>query len=424
MQLLKVRVHTSRGISGHYKNHFESRHQDRLSSIKAMDQEPIGVQGSKRIVVIGGGIIGSSIAYYLSERGAKVTVLERECLAAAASGRAGGFLALDWNESTPLRHMSHLSYRLHQELSLKFGPEHIGYRPVHTYQVSGVETSAVKSPLKLRHRAERGPEGALPPWVDGDMRFVEVIGSTSSTAQVHPRLLTEALMGCAVSRGSSMLIGTACGLLQSADKRIMGVLVEDQDPVHADAVVIAMGPWTSQVSSWIPGLQVGNNIGQKYHSVVLRPQQLVSEHCLFTSFKYASGRIVQPELYPRPDGSVYVCGEPQSLPVPSSPQEVRLDPSLSQNLRSAAASMSSVLAAADVEAEQSCYLPLSPVSDGLPMVGQVEEIPGLYVASGHSCWGILHGPATGLMMSELLLDGEVKCLPAECSAALCPSRTL
>jgi glycine/D-amino acid oxidase-like deaminating enzyme len=78
-----------------------------------------------------------------------------------------------------------------------------------------------------------------------------------------------------------------------------GVEVEDQDPLLADAVIVAMGPWTSQVSQWIPGLQLGSTTGQKYHSVILRPQQQVSEHCLFTSFKYASGGSIFNTFLPR-----------------------------------------------------------------------------------------------------------------------------
>lgn len=55
-----------------------------------------------RVVICGGGIIGAATAYYLSQQGVGATVVEREALAAAASGKAGGFLALDWNDSSPV----------------------------------------------------------------------------------------------------------------------------------------------------------------------------------------------------------------------------------------------------------------------------------------------------------------------------------
>jgi hypothetical protein len=48
---------------------------------------------SKNVVILGGGIIGCSIAYFLSKRGVSSTIVERTSIAAAASGKAGGFLA-------------------------------------------------------------------------------------------------------------------------------------------------------------------------------------------------------------------------------------------------------------------------------------------------------------------------------------------
>jgi glycine/D-amino acid oxidase-like deaminating enzyme len=59
-----------------------------------------------------------------------------------------------------------------------------------------------------------------------------------------------------------------------------------------------------------------------------------------------------------------------------------------------------------VEAQQACYLPLSP--DGVPVIGQVPGVRGAYVATGHSCWGILNAPATGLAVAELLATGEAR----------------
>ena len=55
-----------------------------------------------RVVICGGGVIGACTAYFLTRRGIDVIVVERTEVAAAASGKAGGFLALDWCAGTPL----------------------------------------------------------------------------------------------------------------------------------------------------------------------------------------------------------------------------------------------------------------------------------------------------------------------------------
>lgn len=52
------------------------------------------------------------------------------------TGKAGGFLALDWSDGSRLRGLARTSYRLHEELASKFGADKIGYRTVHTLAVS------------------------------------------------------------------------------------------------------------------------------------------------------------------------------------------------------------------------------------------------------------------------------------------------
>jgi glycine/D-amino acid oxidase-like deaminating enzyme len=69
-----------------------------------------------RVVICGGGVIGACAAYFLSRRGIDVTVVERTEVAAAASGKAGGFLALDWCVGTPLDALARRSFLLHAEL--------------------------------------------------------------------------------------------------------------------------------------------------------------------------------------------------------------------------------------------------------------------------------------------------------------------
>ena len=62
------------------------------------------------------------------------------------------------------------------------------------------------------------------------------------------------------------------------------------------------------------------------------------------------------------------------------------------------------LGGADVLAEQACYRPV--VEDGLPLIGAVAGVAGAYVATGHSVWGMLNGPATGEAIAALIADGE------------------
>src|SRR5829696_8118184 len=69
------------------------------------------------VVICGGGVIGACTAYFLARRGVDVTVVERTGIACAASGKAGGFLALDWCAGSPLDALARRSFALHAELA-------------------------------------------------------------------------------------------------------------------------------------------------------------------------------------------------------------------------------------------------------------------------------------------------------------------
>ena len=55
-----------------------------------------------------------------------------------------------------------------------------------------------------------------------------------------------------------------------------------------------------------------------------------------------------------------------------------------------------------IMARQACYRPVT--QDGLPLIGEIPGVPGAYVATGHSVWGILNAPATAEALSELIYD--------------------
>ena len=84
------------------------------------------------VLICGGGVIGASIAFFLSCRGVKATVIERSGLACAASGKSGGFLARDWCDGSPLAPLARRSFALHRELAERIVDDWC-YRRLDTY---------------------------------------------------------------------------------------------------------------------------------------------------------------------------------------------------------------------------------------------------------------------------------------------------
>jgi glycine/D-amino acid oxidase-like deaminating enzyme len=341
-----------------------------------------------RVVICGGGAIGASIAYFLSLRRVEAVIVERCAVACAASGRSGGFLALDWCDGTPLEALARRSFALHAELAATL-PADWGYRRLDTLSVVAGD----------RAQAWPRPAGA-PEWLGAGARVRGALGDRDSTAQVDPAAFTRALADAAVAGGGRCVHGAVTGLLRSADgASLVGVRVED-DEVAADAVVIAMGPWSVLASFWLPLPAV---YALKGHSLLFRPQVPLSPHALFVEYATEDGDGHTPELFPRADGTAYVCGLSCQSPLPLDPGAVRPDPGACDELRRITARLVPELAAAPLLAAQACHRPV--IEDNLPLMGRIQGLANAYVATGHGVWGILNAPASGEAMAELILDG-------------------
>ena len=144
--------------------------------------------------------------------------------------------------------------------------------------------------------------------------------------------------------------------------------------------------------------------GLKGHSVVYDTGDTVPPVALFLEVGEADGGAVSPEVFPRPNGTTYVCAISSESPLPVDPAEVVPDPGAIDRLTAVAAGISPVLDPAKVIAAQACFRPVT--TDGLPLIGAIAGIAGAYVATGHSVWGMLNAPATGEAMAELILDGR------------------
>src|SRR4051794_14398421 len=152
-----------------------------------------------RVVICGAGVIGASIAYFLSRRGADVTVVERTGVACAASGKSGGFLALDWCDGGPLEGLARRSFALHARLHEELGGGW-GYRRLETY--GGF---AAAGPHRASARHALG-------WLSPGVTVTQRLGSTETTAQVHPAAFTAAMMRAAEAHGARLIHGTVTGL--------------------------------------------------------------------------------------------------------------------------------------------------------------------------------------------------------------------
>mgnify|MGYP002005686249 CR=1 FL=1 len=216
---------------------------------------------SKKIVIIGGGVTGVTTSYFLAKRGVACTLVDPVGIAPAASGKAGGFLALDWNDGTPVGTLARKSFALHEELARVLGESTVDYRRLTCQAVT------------CAGGAQKQVEGVQ--WADLGVLGSRPLGDESTIAQVHPKKLCDVLWAEAVRlAGSTLVRGSAEAVETDEQSGAVRAVRVGGERVAADCVVLAMGPWSP---SWF-GLPQA--YGTKYHSLLMRPRRTLSQ-CVF-----------------------------------------------------------------------------------------------------------------------------------------------
>jgi glycine/D-amino acid oxidase-like deaminating enzyme len=349
---------------------------------------PSSREKTMRVVICGGGVIGACTAWFLSLRGIEVVVVERTGVANAASGKAGGFLACDWCAGTPLDALARRSFALHAGLAGEIAGDW-GHRPMNAY-------SGFVVPARDRRRDTPSALG----WLSPGVVIAGQIGTADTTAIVHPRKFTTGMMRAAQSRGAELRHGQVTGVVRNTHGTTARGVEVDGGVIEADAVVIALGPWSLLAAEWMTLPPV---FGQRSPSVVYDTASSVPADALFLDDHGEDGAVVTVEVFPRADGSTHLCALSDIVPLPLDPAEVTPEAEAISRLERIGERLSPHLGRDRIIARQACFRPVT--EDGLPLIGRVPRSDGLYVATGHNVWGILNAPATGEALASLIADG-------------------
>lgn len=358
------------------------------------------------------------MAYYLTRHPSynpslhSITLLEATSIAGGSSGKAGGLVA-EW--ATPSC-LAPLSFKKHAELAKTHGGDRLwGHRHVHCAEVA------------LEARNLDNLSELTKPEIDwlapGVLKSYTEIGNLSNSAQVNPFLYTTNTARLAAEKGAQVIIGKATEIKYSTDDAKSVTSVDYTTPngsaesLEATDVIVAAGPWTPRL---LPQVQLQTPRG---HSVVIKPTSPISPHVLFPTISPApdSGLedLISPEIYPRPADAlypfetVYSAGpDDYDVPLPSSTDEVAVDPQKCDDITQALSSVSPPLQHGQVLARQACYKPqIRTHEDGEevgPIVGPLPGTRGVWLATGHDEWGMSNSAGTGVIMSEMVLEGEAK----------------
>jgi glycine oxidase len=369
------------------------------------------------VIIVGGGIIGLSLAIALRKRGATVLVVERGEPGREASHAAGGML-VDCSIETPapLQSLATASARMYPEFAhelevesgmkvdlrdqgtiLFLSKEHIGNRvligpQIRPAAISLNELEQLEPALEPTFRPRAFDKSEIEIFreefgIEADAQEVEeFFRSIRGRAlylrerSVDPRALTAAAWKTAKNRGVDFSSGDEVTAVTVADGRATGVeTIKTQ--FHAAKVINCAGAWSGQIAP---------------HSFPTRPvkgQML----CLAMPARTLLQHVIRsPEAYliPRSDGRLLV-----GATVEEAGFDKRTDIAAIQRLHRAALTLVPELSKAKILEDWAGLRPGTP--DALPILGETST-PGYYVATGHFRDGILLAPITAEVMTAVI----------------------
>jgi D-hydroxyproline dehydrogenase subunit beta len=372
---------------------------------------------SADVAVVGGGIVGTAAATFLARAGARVTLYERNAIAAGASGRNSG--VIQHPHDPILASLYEASLAAYRELDqASAGALALDDEPVGLLQV-GRDLGRVEAIAG----AWLGPYPATRPEVlrGGELRRLEPALAEGLVAcrlrigyPVAPAAATLAFAAEAERAGARIVIGQEARLVVR-DGGVVGVEVGGTvQPVGA--VLIAAGPWTPAVvdpaAAWQPVLPIWGVVAQV--DLADAPRHVLEEADIDIEPDDNGGEFSGPHPDDGIEFSLVTAGGATSLGSTFLAREPRAAEFVDR-LRARGARYVPGLAAAPLVSVRSCARPVS--RDGRPLVGGVPWLDRAFVAAGHGPWGISTGPATARMIADLILGKE-----AAIPAALMPGR--
>ncbi len=398
------------------------------------------MSSEKDIVIVGAGVAGCSIAYHLAKKGIASTIIDRESIGARASGKAWGVVAYPPTmliaERTPGS-----GYTMPEGKTFAdwIGLFWSGYNRMADIakdlkERTGVDIEYGETPSTYLLTPDQ-PEAALGEglielfrevgayeckWLGREeLREIfphlnpSVIGGISRPEiQVEPYKYTLGLAQAAEKMGAEIRHGDVVGF-ETEGSKITAVKLASGKTIEADVVVIAMGPWSVQGSSWL-----GRTL----------PVHINVEECLrlkapegFPPHSLAHGHHTIISLV---DGEIILAGgEGDSwFDKAVTNFEYSLSDELKDQILRGAIGISSDLENAELIEHRGDLLAYSPGPEfHEPVLGRLPEWDNGYIATRFGGLGIMLSAGVGEVMADLIADGEVPCRARHMIEYLSPS---
>ena len=376
------------------------------------------------VIIIGGGIAGTSAACHLAEHGRSVTLLERGEIASEASGvNAGGIGALGWGNVPDLEaHLTMGSLQIFRSLQLDLGYD-IEFRasgglqavqPGAQYEYARERVLALKSrgytAELLDINAARSIEPELNPKLAGAMHFPR-------RGQADPQKATRAFASAAEERGARILTGQeVVGITRTADGDYR-IACSDRE-YRAGTLVLAAGAWCRPLGEMLGiAIPIVPVRGQMWATQPMPPRvfqgmSAVESYSHWSSnpggdtdtppeLTHIGGRRVTRHLYGRQtrDGEIIFGGDRQTVGYDRTVDAGGVEVNFSHT-----AEILPFLGEQSISRTWSGLMPFS--RDGRPIIGKIPQLDNLYIVSGLASSGFGRGPMAGKLIADYVHTGH------------------
>jgi glycine cleavage system aminomethyltransferase T/glycine/D-amino acid oxidase-like deaminating enzyme len=361
-----------------------------------------------QVVIIGGGVIGCSVAYHLTKLGWRdVVLLERTQLTAGTTWHAAGLIVSGFSTETDM-HMAKYTRDLYERLGEETGQD-TGFKAVGYMQIA----SNPERLNSLRRRADtcRGYGVSTEEisaaeikrmWPLFDTEDILAGFYTADDGRTNPVDTTVALAKGAKMGGARVLEETKAIGIKQERGRVAGVIT-DKGEIQAEYVVNCGGMWGRELGK-MAGVHVPVHAAEHYYLItepiegIYRDMPIVEDPDLFAYYRDEMGGLLLGLFEPvaKPWG---MAGIPEAFSFGEIPPDwERMMPHLEL-------AMKRIPIASEVGVHKFFCGPESFTPDMGPLMGEAPELKNYYVAAGFNSLGILFGGGVGQVMAQWIVDG-------------------
>jgi len=360
------------------------------------------------VVIIGGGIVGSSIAYHLTAAGCKdVLVIERDTAQGKGStGKSMGGVRAQF--STPVNiQMSLYSIPFYATFDERLGHP-AGYRPqgylfcatsdYHlTYLRANHEKQVAMGLTDVRLISAQEIRTMFP-----QLRSDDIVGGSfcSTDGFVDPYSAMIGFMNVASDHGARLWKNTVVTAIHTNASGIAQVETT-RGPVSTRSIVNAAGPWAAAVAR-----MAGVDLPVEPLRRILVPTEP------FDQFPHSAPMIIDMSngFHFRPEGLGFLLAwnDPEETPG----YKMDFDPFFIEKILTRAADRVPIFENLAVNPKRAWAGLYEMTPDHHPILGPVKDVPGFFLANGFSGHGVMHAPATGKILSDVILTGKTDLIDA------------